>query len=284
MLKKRITIIIILIAVGLVFWMNRKEKPKEESSKKVISVSILPQKYFVQKIVGNKFDINVVIPPGSSPATYDPAPKQMTELAESFLYFKIGYIPFESNYMDKIQGLNEDMEIIDTSKNVDLIKKGNKIDPHIWLSPSEVKKQVKVIKDAIIKKDSGNTEFYTKNYNNLINEIDELDSDLKDYFSKIKNDKILVYHPSWGYLARDYNFEQIAIEVDGKAPSPIIIKETVDKAREENINTIIVQKQFDTKSASVIADEIGGTVLHLDPLAVDWMENLREISKIISEN
>ncbi|MCK4891224.1 MAG: zinc ABC transporter substrate-binding protein, partial [Candidatus Pacebacteria bacterium] len=107
--------------------------------------------------------------------------------------------------------------------------------------------------------------------------------ELKNSFSKIQNKKILVFHPAFGYLARDYGFEQIAIEIDGKEPSAENLANIIDTAKEENIKTIFVQKQFSQKSAEAIAKQIGGSVVPLDPLADDYVENLRRIVEEIGK-
>jgi zinc transport system substrate-binding protein len=264
-------------------------------------VSILPQKYFVHRITGGgdnlDFDIHIMIPPGHSPATYAPTPQQMKDLSHSKLYFRIGHIPFEKAWMKNIAANNPHLKIIDTSLGVDLIETGEDkeelhqghhhhagIDPHIWLSPHAVKIQAKHILDAVIETDSKNQEYYKKNYRLFLQDIDRLDQEIKALLEKSRGRKMMVFHPAWSYFARDYGLEQLAIEVEGKAPNPANLKKIIDMARKENIRIIFVQEQFDTNSARAVAAEIGGQVIKIDPLALDWLDNMKGIAEKISES
>ncbi len=258
-----------------------------------VTVTILPQKYFVEKIAGEKAQVEVMIPPGGNPATYDLSTKKVKNLSKTKIYFKVGYLPFELSWMSKIKSSNPSIKVIDTSIGVDLIKSNRHhheednssgIDPHIWLSPKEVKIQTKNILDAFIKTDPKNTEFYLKNYENFLSEIDFVQRSLQDSFNSMKIHKILVFHPSWGYLARDFNLEQIAIESEGKNPTPRALKKLIKTAKKNGIKVIFLQKQFPTTSAQIIAEEIDGTVVFIDPLAENWTENMLEISQKIKNS
>ncbi|MCK5760569.1 MAG: zinc ABC transporter substrate-binding protein [Candidatus Delongbacteria bacterium] len=253
----------------------------------IISVSVLPQKYFIERIVGDKFNINVVIPPGSSPATYEPTPANLISLSHSPLYFRIGYIGFEKAWMEKITSVNPKMKIVDTSKGVKLItsdhhhegKEEVGVNPHIWLSPSAVKIQAYNIYNSIIEIDKANAEFYKNNYELFIKDINKLDMQIKIMFKNITNRKFIVYHPAWSYFAKDYNLIQVPIEFEGKSPSPATIKNIIDIAKKENIKVVLVQKQFDTKQANAIAENIKGHVIQLDPLSEDWIMNMVKIAR-----
>ena len=279
------------IIISLVFILIFISCTAELKQSNIISVSVLPQKYFVEKIVGDKFDVNVIIPPGSSPATYEPTPADLIALSHSPLYFRIGHIGFEKAWMEKISGVNKKMKIYDTSEGVDLImadhhhhgeridedKKG--INPHIWLSPSAVKIQAKNIYNVIKVIDEKNAEYYTKNYESFIKDIDKLDMQIKMIFKDVRNKKFIVYHPAWSYFAKEYGLIQMPIEFEGKNPTPSVIKSIIDTARKEDIKIIIVQKQFDKKQAEAIAENINGHVIQLDPLSENWIINMIRIAR-----
>ncbi|MCK4525469.1 MAG: zinc ABC transporter substrate-binding protein, partial [Candidatus Andersenbacteria bacterium] len=235
----------------------------------------LPQVDFVENIGKDKVSVEVMIPPGFSPATYEPSMEQLKELSKADLYIKIGHIPFEKTQMKKLEDLNPEMEAVDSSEGIDIYEN----DPHIWLSPRLVKIQVENIYLALVEVDFENKSFYENNKNEYLAKLDNLDLELKNAFSKIKGRKILVFHPAFGYLARDYGFEQSAIEIDGKEPSTESLANIIDLAKKENIKTIFVQKQFSLKSAEAIAKQIGGSVVPLNPLAEDYIENLRRIGE-----
>ncbi|MCG8411674.1 MAG: zinc ABC transporter substrate-binding protein [Bacteroidales bacterium] len=267
----------------------------ETNNKKMqnIMVSILPQKYFVEKIVGDSFNVDVMIPPGASPVTYDPTPRQMRALSNSFVYFRIGHIEFEKSWIKKLKGVNASMDIIDLSKNATLIEPEHNhdhshthnghhhhhgVDPHIWLSPKEVKKQAKIIYDYLVKTKPEYKNQFEINYNQFSNEIKQLDaymtSQLKDY----KGRKFLIFHPALTYIARDYGLQQISIEIDGKEPTPANIQKIISTAKNEKIKIVFAQKQFSISNAEIIAREIGGKVKRVDPLAYNWDQGVRFIT------
>jgi zinc transport system substrate-binding protein len=289
----------LFILLSLFFINCGSHGPGISSKKFEIAVSILPQKYFVERIAGDgtniDFDIHVMIPPGHSPATYAPTPRQMRALSHCKLYFRIGYIPFETIWMKNIAANNPQMKIIDTSEGVDLIKAPADvddlhqdhhhagIDPHIWLSPPAVKIQVKHILDAFIEIDRESQESYKENYRLFLLDIDRLDREIRSLLEECKERKFMVFHPAWSYLARDYGLEQLAIEEEGKAPNPANLKKVIDITRRENIRIIFVQQQFDTHSASAVAAEIGGRVVRIDPLAPDWLDNMKKIAQTFGD-
>lgn len=275
----------------------------------VVTVSILPQRYFVRRIVGDNYRVNVMIPPGHSPATYEPTPREMKTVSESVLYFRIGYIAFEGAWMDKIASLNKGMKIVDTSVGVSLITGASPhshgeseedhpynqpydqnddhdgIDPHIWLSPSAVKIQLKHILDAFLEleKDPGNRALYEANYRDFTADIDKLRAGNETILEPLAGKKFMVYHPAWSYFAREYGLVQFPIEIEGKTPGAADMKRIIDTAKRENIRVIFVQRQFDSHSARTVADEIAGKVVVMDPLDPDWLENMNKIARTFKE-
>lgn len=288
---------IIKFIVLFVLALSACKSPQTEqlNNKKTITVSIFPQKYFVEKIAGNHFNVNVMIPPGASPVTYEPTPMQMKELSKSFVYFRIGHIEFEKSWMKKLINVSPQMQVVDISKNAILIKPEDNheaghnheghhhqgVDPHIWTSPKEVKKQVELIYNFLVKAEPEFKAEFENNYNTFINEIDSLDNYLTQVLSPYKNRKLLIFHPALTYIARDYGLEQISIEIDGKEPTPVNIKRIIDVAKKENIKIVFVQKQFSTHNAEVIAREINGKVVKIDPLDYNWFKSIQFIANEI---
>jgi len=262
-----------------------------KDKKNQITVSILPQKFFVEKIAGDKFKINVMLPPGANPATYEPTPRQMKNLSNSALYYRIGYIEFEKAWMRNIQSNNKELKVVDLSKGVNLIQgednwhvdhlhKGG-TDPHIWMSPKSVKIQIKNIFNNLAKHDPGNKEYYRNNYQIFLAEIKELDERIENSLKNIKSRKFMIFHPALTYFARDYDLVQIPIEIEGKNPTPGHLIKIIDIAKKENIKLIFIQQQFDVENARTIAREINGEVIQIDPLAHDWLNNMIHITKIL---
>jgi zinc transport system substrate-binding protein len=272
----------------------------EESSPVMdVTVSILPQKYFVERIGGDHVEVNVMVEPGASPATYEPKAGQLISLSASSAYFAIG-VPFENAWLDKIASANTDMLMVDTVKGIERMsmtgsfdhEEGEKHetggesdspDPHIWLSPSLVKIQANNIYDALVSLDPSNQEDYRANLDSFLNDIDQLDADIRATLAGTESRKFIVFHPAWGYFARDYDLEMVPIEVGGQEPSAAELADLVTLAKEEQIQVIFAQPEFSTRDAETIADEIGGKVLLISPLAPDWLENLQSVSKTFAE-
>jgi zinc transport system substrate-binding protein len=270
--------VILVVAVTLaVVFISRT--PRTEVADKVrVVVTILPQVDFVERIGGDKVQVSEMIPPGFSPATYDPSPEQLQKLQEAELYFRIGHVPFEKAQMGRLESLNPDMEVIDTSEGIDLL---NGSDPHIWLSPKLVQIQAEHIYDALVEYSPENEEYFTQNYDQFIADLDELDQKLEDAFTPIEGQTILVFHPAYGYLADAYGFYQEAIENRGNEPTPAQLQEIIDEAISNNVTVIFVQAQFSADSAEAVAQAIGGAVVQIDPLAKDYFPNLETMAETI---
>ena len=253
-----------------------------------VFVSILPQKYFVEKIGQGLVDVSVMVQPGASPAIYEPRPKQMVALSKASLYFTIG-VPFERTWLRKLESANPRIQMVHTDLGIEkrAMKshhnhglEGNRVilDPHIWTSPPLVMIQARNILTGLLQFDPSNGTFYEANYRKFIAEILDLDADLRSIFKGRQGFQFMVFHPSWGYFADAYGLRQVPIEMEGKEPKPAQLQELIAHAREHNIKVVFVQPQFSARSARLIAREIGGQVLIADPLAEHWMENLRHLA------
>jgi len=244
-----------------------------------IAVSILPQINFVEKIGQDKVQVFAMIPPGASPATYEPTPGQLRDLSQAKMYVRIGHIPFEKAWMNKIMDASKGMKLVDSSQGIEII--GN--DPHIWLSPKLVKIQAENIYNGLVAIDPKNKDYYAENKNKFIQEIDNLNKEIATTLTGINSSKFMIFHPSWGYFAKDYGLEQIPIEIEGKEPSADDIFKLIETAKANGIKVIFAAPQFSTKSAEVIAKEIGGKVIFVDPLARDYTTNMQIVSKTFAQ-
>ncbi len=264
--------------------------------KPVVFVSVVPQRFFVQSIAEDLVDVQVMVKPGASPATYEPKPSQMAKLAGTGLYFAIG-VPFEKAWLEKIGAVNPKMKIVSTDRNIKkmamiehhhgpAVENADDIhdhdhgilDPHIWLSPPLVKEQARVMLAALHDILPDKKDILEKNFKRFMAELTEIDLELKEDFQDKQGLQFMVFHPSWGYFARDYGLQQIAVELEGKSPKFAQLQELIHHARENDIHILFVQPQFSTKKAQIIAREIHGKVEVADPLAEDWFKNLREVA------
>jgi zinc transport system substrate-binding protein len=278
--NKVLPVFILLIAAFLVNGCIDQSEPQIDDGRTVIIVSILPQADFVEHVGGDKVDVIVMIPPGANPATYEPTASQLKAVSSAAMYVKVGSgLPFEEVWLDKICSANPDMMIIDTSEGINLIQG----DPHIWLSPRSAMVQVENIYKGLVAMDPENSEYYYRNKEQYINDLEVLDTDITESLSGFDGRNFMVFHPSWGYFSRDYDLTMIAVEIEGKEPSAGDMARLVETAKENNIKIIFVQPQFSTKSAEVIAKEIGGSVVAVDPLPQDYITNLRIVSNTFAQ-
>lgn len=267
-----------------------------------VFVSIVPQKYFVEKIGDGLVKVSVMVKPGANPATYEPEPHQMVALSKAKIYFAIG-VPFETAWLKRIAAANPEMLIVHTEEGIEKrpmeahyhgeenqviperkTKEGKEEhqgikDPHIWLSPPLVKIQARNILEALLRIDPDRGTLYESKYKKFITEVDALDSKIKRIFSgRGESLEFMVFHPAWGYFAQTYGLKQVAVEIEGKEPRPTDLKRLIYHARERDIKVVFVQPEFSTKSAETIAKAIEGQVIFASPLAPDWARNLEEVA------
>ncbi len=269
---------------------------------KDVTVSILPQKYFVEKIAGDKINVNVMVKPGFSPATYEPKTSQMKKLSSSIVYFAID-VPFEDSWLKKFENANKKMMIVHTSNGIKKLEMQEHVhhkhehdehaehaehdeheglDPHVWTDPILVKIQAKNIYDALVKVDNKNALFYKKNYESFLLELDLLHKKIETILKPYKDKAFMVFHPSWGYFAKRYSLEQFAIESEGKEPKPKELVELIKDAKEHNIKVVFVAPQFSQNSAKTIAKSINGKVIAIDTLSLDWNNSLIKTAEVIA--
>jgi len=281
----KIAVLLLCLSISLGFQSCKSKQNKVDN--KLISVSILPQKYFIERIAGDDFKVNVLIPPGASPASYEPTPKQMQEMSKSTLYLRIGHIPFEKAWLGKLFEGNSQIKSIDLSEGIELIRgpemrhgdhvhEGG-IDPHIWSSPKTAKQLVANTYKVLVQLAPEKEQLYTANYLKLMSEINIMDKGAETIFSQMPSKSFMIYHPALSYIARDYGLTQISIEADGKAPSPAHMKNIIKQAKTHDIKVIFLQKQFNTENAKTIAKEINAELIQIDPLSVDWLTEMNRI-------
>ncbi len=275
--------------------------PKEtDTGKTVVAVTLLPQAGFVESIGGDKVEVVVMVPPGASPHTYEVTPEQMTKLSKAKMYAKVGSpVEFELVWMDKLIAANKAMLVVDCSQGIQLMEmvedehehesedenehEHEGLDPHIWLSVKNAKVMVQNICAGLVQVDDANKAYYEHNCAAYLEKLTKLDGDLAKDLPGVKNRSFIVLHPAFGYFARDYNLKQIAVEQGGKEPSADYIVRLIEEAKEHDIRVVFVSPQYSTKSAEVIAKEIVGKVVIIDPLAKDFIGNMRAIESAMKK-
>ncbi|MFP4001203.1 MAG: metal ABC transporter solute-binding protein, Zn/Mn family [Thermoplasmata archaeon] len=280
MIDKRIVIIIIGVLVfdGAVAVMGTTFEEGDTETELNVVVTIPPQEEFVKKVGGEKVKVTLMVPPGEEPHSYEPTTRQMKEVAKADIYFMLGSrISFENTWMDNIKSYNEEMALVNCSEDVELRKIGASIDPHVWMSPANAVKIVENIRGSMIEEDPANSDFYERNAQEYTSQLKDIHSNIRSDLKGNEGEKFLVYHPSFGYFADEYNLTQLPIEKEGKEPGTKEVQNIIDQAKRENISVVFVSPQFDKSQAETIAEGINGEVITLNPLAKDYIENLRKM-------
>ena len=298
-MNKRTQPFIFLVLVSLLFSACAGPSAPSGTDRLTVSVSVLPQKYFVERIGGDLVDVNVMVGPGDSPHSYEPKASQMTALSDSAVYFSIG-VEFEHAWLNRIAGANPEMLIVDLTQGLKLLPAiahddedvvdadaeadhEEEMDPHVWTSPANGAAMAQTIADTLAELDPQHAETYRANLEVFLADIGQLQSEIDAALEKLDSRQFMVFHPAWGYFAQEFGLQQIPIEAAGSEPSAAELVSLIAEAKAENITVIFAQPEFSTRSADYIASEIGGKVILISPLAEDWLDNLRLVAETFAE-
>ncbi len=267
-----------------------------------VTVSIPPQKNLVERIGGEHVNVDVLLPSNGDPHTFEPKPSQLRQIAEADMYIAMG-LPFEDAWLHRLMDASEGVTVVEMHKKLmspedaeaheghkheDHCTCGGTNDPHRWLSPMLMKFMGKDVCTALVKADPENAPAYRANYRKLAKELSELDAKLAHLLGDIPADRrrFMVFHPAWHYFAQSYGLEEVAIEIDGREPTPQQIMKIIDLARAQKITTIFIQPQFSKRAAQSIAEEIGNgaSLIEADPMAEDWALGITRLAEQIVQS
>lgn len=284
-----------IILIFLVAYCSSCQQQEKKDKKNAVLVSIEPQYFFVKRIAGERLSVSVLVPPGGNPHAFEPTPKQMLNAADSDLWFRIGE-PFEIKAAQVLKSHHPHMIIIDTRDGLDLISlNGHRCcsgchaahsddnDTHVWLSPRLAKIQAKTIANALINCYPQYQSEFEVGFQQLITELDLLDKELQALFANQRSKTLLVSHPAFGYLCRDYGLNQLSIEFEGKDPSPQQLTLLLKTARNENIKRVFTQEQYQNKGAILIAKELDAEIYSVDPYSRNYLTNFREMARLFAD-
>ena len=262
-----------------------------------VAVSVPPQAYFVRRIGGDRVHVDVMIPPGYSHVDYPLTPRQVAALSRARLYVAVGHPAFEFERVQLAAVLRDlpRMQVVDMSRGMRLLAEAGEGDreageagetggdPHVWVAPDTVAVAGRNIAAALEGIDPAHAAEYRANLGRFETDVAALDREIRSRLAGTRGDRFMVYHPTWGYFAREYGLRQVAIEAEGKEPSAQRLIRLIDRARRERVKVVFVQAGFPRKSAQVIAEAVGGRVLVADPQDPDWLGNLRRVSRELQE-
>ncbi len=278
---------IIILCIFLAGCRGTQKKNDHEGDKPMVSVTIEPFRYFVNQIAGDKVDVNVMVPAGSNPETYEPTPQQMVKLSESALYLKVGKIGFEETWMKKLTDNAPDMKVEDTSVGITPVKTAGGIaDPHTWMSIRSARTIAKNICKSLCALLPADSTLFKSNCSKWTARLDTLEQQLlqvMDNSGKGHVESFVIYHPALTYFARDYALNQLPIEEEGREPSIAQIKALVEKAKRENITTVFIQKEFANRNTQTFLDATHARATEINPLSYEWEKEMIFIAKNLTK-
>lgn len=262
-------------------------------NKPTITVSIQPQKYFLEKIAGDKWEVKCLLSNGANPESYDPAMTHLLNLESSKAYFRMGNIPFESAIINKVHNNNPALKIYNNSEGIELItgthshgdiKHADAPDPHTWTSVKNARIIATNMYNAMSDLDPKHKDTYSRNYLKVLESLDSLDSSIDSLLAPKRGESFVVWHPSLSYFARDYGLHQISLSPEGKEAPVNMLQEAVDSARTSGAHVVFYQKEIDSRQAETANRQIGATMVNINPLSYNWDKEIYNIANAIAEH
>ena len=277
---------VIVAAAGLALGScNRSAAP--EAEKPVLTVCIEPQRWLLERIVGDRMEVRTLMARGGNPESYEPTFADLAKLESGVCFFEVGHLPFEAAIVDKVRANKPDLKIINSSDSIRLIVDDHGhdhgIDPHVWNSTANARiiaaNMLRAVKDL----DPEGSATYEANFRRLNAVIDSVDSVCAAILEPAAGASFIVWHPSLSYFARDYGLHQLAVGAEGKEHSVHNTRDVVNHIAEHGASVFLVQKDFDTSKADVIAKSGANTrVETINPLNYEWDNELINTARAIA--
>ncbi len=244
----------------------------------MVLVTIPPQREWIEGVAAGEIEVEVLVPRGADPHSYELSPRQMRRIEEAEIYFAIGSgLEFEVLWLERIKKMNPKLEVITCSKGIRLIEG----DPHVWLSLRNAQRSVAIIARALSLRFPDRAERIGEKAEAYCRRLRKLDQKIASWMGPFKGRAFLSYHPAWGYFARDYGLRQLVIEEGGKEPTPRLLLQRISEAKREGIKVVFISPRSNRRTAEVIARELGGEVRVIDPLRGDYLKNMEEVAREI---
>ena len=262
---------------------------------RTLTVSIEPQRYLLEQIAGDKWQVNTVLEKGADPENFDPPMSTMKKAMSSSLYFSMGTLPFEQALIDRMNEGGERVKTVDTSAGIrrlhgthgshgshDGHNHHSAEDPHVWTSVGNSRLMARNMLNALIELDPDNSDYYTANFNRLDARLDSIDREIRTLLDPCQDATFVVWHPSLSYFAADYGLNQVAMGLENKEVSPMQMKDNIDRARQLGARVMIVQPDFDQNRSTELARQIGATTLSVNLMSDSWIDDMLRTARAIA--
>lgn len=279
----------------LFFFLAACGRPPEapEKPKPLLLVSIAPYKFLVEKVAGEAFDVQTIIPSRSNPHVFEPTSRQVQEIARGELWFRIGE-PFEEKILSLLLEKRPKLTIFDLREGIDLQPSdpeshsccqshSDRLDRHVWLSPKLASLQAEHIRETLSNRFPEEKEQFNKNLQNCLSELAQLDLEIQEILAPLEERAFIVSHSAFGYFCREYGLVQLSVEQEGKDPRPRHLEEMLAKARKTRVAVALALPQHNNKGAQMIADEMKVPILMIDPYSADYFATLLNLARMIAD-
>lgn len=259
-----------------------------------VAVSLQPYATLVKMVGGSRVNVVTLLPPGADPHNYEPKPAIIKAFSLAQIYFTDGS-GLDKAWLPRFLGANKKVQVINIAKNMEWMKMEEheahghhheeELDPHIWTSPYRVKILAQNVYQELKKIDSEHETYYISRIQETQKTLSKLERELNETVINmpIARRSFIVFHPSYGYLAKDCKLKQYAIEVNGKEPKPKDLAELIKMGRKNGVKTVFVQPQFSKRAAATIAKDLNAVVVETDPLDADFIGNTRKFIEALKE-
>lgn len=266
-----------------------------------VVVSILPEQFLVERVAGPRVEVLTLVQPGDNPATYSPGPATLAALDAAQVWFTLG-VHFEQVWRERITRDRPQLEVVDLAAGLPRRQveqswaslghdhghdhdhdHAGMPDPHTWTDPRLAARMAATIADTLARLDPAGAADYRARSEALQQELLELHEEIAARLAPVRGQAFIVFHPSWGHFADAYGLQQLPIEIGGREPGPRGLAELIRLGRETEARAVFVQRQFSQRSARAVAEALGAKVVEADPLALDYIDNLRAVSIRVAE-
>jgi zinc transport system substrate-binding protein len=259
----------------------------EEMAQNLKIVTTFPPLYsFVSNLVNDDLaKITNLVPPGASVHTWEPSASALRALSDADLLVMngLGLEPFIEDLIESVQ--NPNLTIVVTGDTVhDELLAGEEEshedhhrhgddDPHTWLSPRLVVKQVEAISDTLIKIDPDNVEIYKANTATYVAKLQALDQEIREKLDAVTMKDFIVFHDAYAYYLTSYGldiYKKSAIEpFPGKEPTAAYFQELIELIEDQGVSIIFTEPQFNPRVVQNIQEETGASSFEIDPIGLE---------------
>ena len=282
------TIVIVLTATLFVSFVAMLSACRPSSNKQhTIAVSIQPQRYLLEQIVGDRYDVVALLQDDANPEQFESSINNVMALEQCDAYFMIGRIGFEAALLNRLTSNRPELKVCDTSQGIEQLhdSSGNNIiDTYIWMSVHNARIIARNMLDGVIALDAKHADNYIRHYNELIKKLDALNKEITAMCEMHQDEYFLVWRPSLSYFARDYGLQQIAVETEDNEATTERIEQVVSFVKSHEVKAFFYQKDLDQRMVETMNKTVKAPTGEFAPMSYNWDKEMLKIASIIANN